>query len=44
MRKLAILGLAVLFLATPAMLAGDGDLPEGQAKGAISITGMTCGA
>ena len=44
MRKLAILGLVVLFLATPAALAGEQELPEGQAKAAISITGMSCGA
>ena len=43
MRKLAMLGLAVLFLATPAILADD-DLPEGQSSASISITGMTCGA
>jgi len=42
MRKLAMLGLAVMFLAAPAILA-DQDLPEGQSSAAISITGMTCG-
>jgi copper chaperone CopZ len=44
MRKLAILGLALLFLAVPATLAGEGELPEGQASAAISITGRTCGS
>ena len=44
MRKLTLLGLAVLFLASPALVAGEeGELPEGQAEASISITGMTCG-
>ena len=44
MRKLAFLGLTLLFLASPAILAGEGELPEGQASAAISISGMTCGS
>jgi copper chaperone CopZ len=42
MRKFALLGLAVLLLATPAILA-DGDLPKGQSSASIAISGMTCG-
>ena len=44
MRKLAFLGLAVLFLASPGILAGEGELPEGQASADISISGMSCGS
>ncbi len=45
MKSLALLlGLAVLVLCSPALVAGEEEeLPEGQAKAAISITGMTCG-
>ena len=44
MKKLAILGIAVMFLVAPALAGEKGELPEGQAKAAISITGMSCGA
>ena len=46
MKRLALLfGLAVLVLSFSALVAGDKEeLPEGQAKAEISITGMTCGA
>jgi copper chaperone CopZ len=45
MRKIAFLGLALLMLASPAVVAGDQEkLPEGQAMAAIEVTGMSCGA
>ena len=45
MRKIAFLGLALLILASPAVLAGEkSELPEGHAKAAIEVTGMSCGS
>jgi len=45
MRKVAFVGLALLVLASVAVVAGDQEkLPEGQAMAAISVTGMSCGA
>ena len=46
MRRIAFLGLALLVLTSPAVLAGDHGqkLPDGQAVAAIEVTGMSCGA
>jgi copper chaperone CopZ len=45
MRKLAILGLAVIFLTAPALIAGEkAEMSEGQTKVAISVSGMSCGS
>lgn len=44
MRKLTLFGVALLLLASFAVIAGEGELPEGQAEATIAITGMTCGA
>ena len=45
MKKLAIISLAAAFLFVPTLFAGEeGKLPEGQAKAAISVSGMTCGS
>ena len=45
MRKIALVGLALLVLVLPAAIAGDhGKLPEGQAMAAIEVSGLTCGA
>ncbi len=44
MRKFAFLGLIMLLLAPAAVFAGEkGELPEGQERAAISVSGMTCG-
>jgi copper chaperone CopZ len=45
MRKIAFLGLLMLVLAPLAAFAGDqGELPEGQARVALKVTGMSCGS
>jgi len=45
MRKIAFVGLVLLVLALPAVVAGDHEkLPEGQAMAAIEVSGLTCGA
>ena len=45
MRTIAFVGcLTLLLLATPALSAADvGELPEGQARAVIPVSGMTCG-
>ncbi len=44
MRTIAFVGLTLLLLATPALSAADeGELPEGQARAVVPVSGMTCG-
>jgi len=47
MKKLSCMTITLIALAVitaPALIAGDTDLPEGQAKVDIAISGMSCGA
>ena len=44
MRTIAFVGLTLLLLVTPALSATDeGELPEGQARAVVPVSGMTCG-
>ena len=44
MRTLVFVGLTLLLLAPPALSATDeAELPEGQARAVIPVSGMTCG-
>ena len=44
MKKVALFGLILALVVSPAIFASDDKLPEGQAKASISVSGMTCGA
>ena len=44
MRPIAFVGLTLLLLATSALSVADaGELPEGQARAVVPVSGMTCG-
>ena len=45
MKRVAFVGLVLLVLALPAVVAGDhGKLPEGQAMASIEVSGLSCGS
>jgi copper chaperone CopZ len=44
MRTIAFVGLTLLLLAPPALSAADaGELPAGQARAVVPVSGLTCG-